>query len=172
MIVGDLQQHLTHMCAWLLAAGIKGNPQPDLKAIIDGLTPFREYKLTDFAAFLIKAETYVRTGELPVKGSPRRAARQPKAPPEDASQLGQEALHLYQQAADAAVTREHIDAFVGRIGKLTKDGLLNIAGALEIKLPKSATKGKILDKIQKRILDRKAIFQRTGLINPQEVGPI
>jgi hypothetical protein len=170
MNVGDLQQHLSHMSSWLAAAGVKGTPQPDLKAMVEGLTPFREHSLKDFAAFLIKAETFVRTGELPVKGGARRSAspRQPKAPPPDAAQLSQEALRLYEQAADSAVTKEHIDLLLGRIGKMTKDGLLAIAGALEIKLPKSVTKPKVLQEIQKRIFDRKAIYQRAGLINPNE----
>jgi hypothetical protein len=170
MNVGDLQQHLVHMSSWLAAAGVKGTPQPDLKAMVEGLTPFRDHSLKDFAAFLIKAETFVRTGELPVKGGARRSAspRKPKAPPPDAAQLSQEALHLYQQAADSAVTKEHIDLLLGRVGQLTKDGLLGIAGALEIKLAKSATKSKILQEIQKRIFDRKAIYQRAGLINLNE----
>jgi hypothetical protein len=51
---------------------------------------------------------------------------------------------------------------------LTKDGLLVIAGSLEIRVPKSVTKPKILQEIQKRIFDRKEIYQRAGLINPNE----
>ncbi|MFL5240670.1 MAG: hypothetical protein ACJ8FY_01055 [Gemmataceae bacterium] len=169
MIVADLQQHLVHMGSWLAAAGVKGNPQPDLKAVVEGLTPFREYKLSDFAAFLTRAETFVRTGQLPVKGGGRSSSpRRPKTPAPDAAQLSQEALSLYQRAADSAVTKEHIDAFLSRLGKLTKDGLLEIAQPLDIKLPKSATKSKILDEIQKRIVDRKRIYQRAGLINPNE----
>src|SRR5262245_32557837 len=110
MNVADLQRHLAELRRMLEAAGVKGAVISDLDAIGEGLRPFQQHSLRDFAGFLIRAEAFSR-GEVPVtppKGrrpsaTPRPGAK-PKSPLADPTTLAQEAKRIYDQAADSSVT--------------------------------------------------------------------
>src|ERR1700722_18332811 len=70
MKVADLQQHLADL-GRLLEAAKAPNVVADLAAIREGLAPFREYSLKDFASFLPRAEAFSR-GEVPVVAPKRQ----------------------------------------------------------------------------------------------------
>jgi hypothetical protein len=67
--------------------------------------------------------------------------------------------------ADPAVTGEQIDALVGRLGGLTKDGLVTVADAIDLKGMKAKKKDDILGAMRQRFHARKGATQRAGLID-------
>jgi hypothetical protein len=172
MKVGDLQRHLADLKRMLEAAGVKGPVLTDLEAISNGLQPFHQTPLKDFADFLVRAEQYRAGGEVPSKSArggkpkePKPASTRDKAPAPNAEALAQEVKQLYDQAATDAVTQEMIEAAMGRVGKLKKDGLLTVAAAVDLKMQKGATMPKIVAAIRQRLVDRKGSFQRAGLLD-------
>jgi hypothetical protein len=171
MKVADLQQHLADLGRMLEAAGAK-SVATDLAAIQKGLSPFRELPLKGFADFLVRAEAYRAGGEVPPvapksggkgKGAAAKAAAKPALP--DAAALAQEVRSLYDRAADPAVTAEQIDALGGRLAGLTKDGLVAVAEAIDMRGMKSKKKDEILAAIQNRIRTRKGATQKVGMID-------
>lgn len=172
MKVADLQQHLADLARWLGAAGA-GKVGKDLEAIREGLAPFREQSLTDFAAFLSRAETYARTGEVPLKGraaatTNKPRATRPKPPATDTEPLAREVQHLYDRAADPTVTREMIETTVARLKPLKKPELVTIADRIGLLGQSRKTLEQIRQGIQDRILARKGATQRAGLIDRPE----
>jgi hypothetical protein len=167
MKMADLKQHLADLTKVLDSAGAGKGVIADLRSIVEGLAPFNEFALKDFAGFLVRAEAYSR-GEVLVKGikappkSPSKSGA--KGTQGDPATLAQEAKRVYEEAAYPTVTVEIIDSLAGRIGNLSKDGMLTVAAALDLRFSKAATKGSVVDAIRKRILDRKGVFQRTGLL--------
>jgi hypothetical protein len=173
--VADLQQHLADLTRLLESSGAKV-VATDLAAIRDGLAPFRDLPLKEFAGFLARAEAYSR-GEVPVaapKGA--RDTRKPaagaklKAPTLDANAVCVEIRDLYERAASPAVSAEHIEVACGRAGNLSKPGVLAIAEAVGLKGLKSKTKDAILDAIRQRIFGRKGGTIRAGLTDRAPSG--
>jgi hypothetical protein len=178
MKVADLQQHLLDLRRLLDAAGGSKTVVNDLDAIQRGLQPFRDAALKDFADFLVRAETYRAGGEVPLKQPPAKKTKEPKsvtpkvkAPAPDADALAREVRQLYDQAASAAVTQELIEEAMGRVGKLTKPGLLVVAAGIELKMGSSTAKDKVIAAIRQRLVDRKGSYQRAGLLDRETGAP-
>ena len=176
MKVADLQQHLADLGRLLEASGAK-TVAADLAAIRDGLGPFRELPLKGFAEFLARAEAYSR-GEVPLappkggrsSGSKPASSRAAKTPAPDVGILAREVRELYDRVADPAVTAEQIDALAGRLGGLTKDGLVAVAEVIDLKGMKAKTKPDILGAIRQRFHARKGATQRAGLLDRPAVA--
>ena len=154
MRVADLQSFLRALATPLAASGAKKEILDDLERTCDGLEPFAEHPVKDFAAFLVRAEEYTRTGIVPVQGKPARAPRtpKPKTPAltlEDASAL---VTSLYDRSTSDEVTYEHITKEVQRLDKLTAKDLGEVARHFGVVAGKTkkATLEAILDKITRR----------------------
>ncbi len=171
MNVANLRQYLADLKRMLDVAGVKGPIIEDLAAIDAGLKPFEAHSLKDFADFLVRAEAFSR-GEVPVKplkGQRRTVSSpstsKPKTANADLASLAQEAKRIYDQAPSESLTVEMIDALADRLKPLTTADLTTVAATLNLKVARSATKGKIVDAIRKWILDRKGSAQRAGLLD-------
>ena len=166
MKVADLQQHLADL-GRLLEAAKAPNVVADLAAIREGLAPFREYSLKDFASFLPRAEAFSR-GEVPVVAPKRQrtgGSKTATTPKENPTELAREVAQLYEQASSPTVTKERLDAVAARLKPLKKDDLLRVAAGIELKVAKSKTIDFIIEAIHNRILQRKGTTQRAGLID-------
>jgi hypothetical protein len=175
--VADLQQHLADLTRLLESSGAKV-VATDLAAIRDGLAPFRELPLKEFAGFLVRAEAYSR-GEVPVaapkgtRGAPKaKAAPKIKPPPADANAVCAEIKEMYERAANPTVSAEQIEAACGRARGLSKQAVLTIAEEIGLKGFKSKSKDAILNAIRQRIFGRKGGTIRAGLTDraPPGVG--
>src|SRR5262249_48319077 len=136
MNVSDLQQLLANLAPLLETFGAKTAAVADLKAVRDGLAPFSQLSLKDFAGFLARANAYQQNGEVPVKpprgsgsgtaGTRRAPGRAPATgcPPPDVAAVAQQVRALYERAADPATTDEVIDQQTASLGQLSKDGLV------------------------------------------------
>jgi hypothetical protein len=80
--------------------------------------------------------------------------------------LAAEARELYDRVADPAVTEEAMEAMVSLLDRLSKDGLVTVAKALELKVTKNKTKADITEAIRRRFYSRKGASQRAGLLDP------
>jgi hypothetical protein len=165
MKVADLQKYFSDLAKLLHATDGKKSAA-ELVKIAEGLEPFREYGLADFAGFLARAEDYARTGILPVV-APKATAR-PKAPPKpkaDLSALRTEVERLYGSAASPAVTIESIDELRLKLDKLNKADLGSIAQVIDLVGMSSKPKAVILDAIVGRIRSIKQSALRTSIID-------
>ena len=136
------------------ASGAKKEIVEDLERACDGLQPFAEHQIKDFAGFLVRAEEFARTGLIPVQAKAARAPRtpKPKVPAltlEDAKSLVDS---LYERSISDDVTYEHITADVQRLDKLTAKDLTEATkhfGVVPGKTKKASLEA-ILDKITRR----------------------
>lgn len=179
MKVADLQKHLGDLATLLGSAGVKKEVVSDLNAIRDGLIPFRDLPLKGFADFIVRAEAYRSSGEVPSTASTNRrkqsGATGTKAAAPDIQSLAQEVKQLYDQAANPSTTEASIDALLERLGSVDKKGLVTVAEAIELRGVNSKTKPGIISAIRQRILARKGSTQRVGLLDrptPTEVGEL
>lgn len=171
MNVADLRQHLSDLGRLLATSGAKP-VAADLAAISDGLAPFDALPLKQFATFLEKANQFAINGQVPVsptKGKSTKAASggtkpTPAASP-DVDAIRRDVLDIYNRAADPSVTEADIDAIVGRIGGLSKEILVSVADAIELRGMKSKSKPVIISTIRQRIIARKGATQRAGLLD-------
>ena len=161
MRVAELRSYLQALIPPLEASGARREIVDDLHRASDGLKPFAEHTIKDFAAFLARAEEYARTGVLPVQArpapKPRAASR--KAPAltlDDASALVDS---LYNRATSDELTHELIAAEVKRLDKLTAKDLSEVARRFE--LVPGRTKKATLDAILEKISRRKTTHART-----------
>jgi hypothetical protein len=154
MHVADLQNFLRSLSPPLAASGAKKEILDDLERACDGLKPFAELSVKDFAGFLVRAEEYARTGIVPIQARPARAARTPRAKTpaltlDDAKSL---VGSLYELSTSDDVTYEHITAEVQKLDKLTAKDLTEVAkhfGVVPGKTKKASLET-ILDKIARR----------------------
>jgi hypothetical protein len=170
MNVADLRQHLADLSKLLASSAAKGVAS-DLTAISDGLAPFRELPLKEFAAFLVRAEAFSR-GEVPItpvkkprSGASGSSTKMQAADSPDVAALVLEVSDLYGRAADPSVTHDAIDSFVKRLSQLNKTGVQAVAQAIELKVPKSKSAKDIISAIHQRIVARKGSTQRAGLLD-------
>jgi hypothetical protein len=165
--VSDLQKLLADLEPLLTTCGTKAAAITDLKKVREGLAPFSQLSLKDFAGFLARAEAYSR-GEVPVKPS-RGSGSRPKpgvSPKVDATVLAQQVRALYDRAGHPSTTDEQIDSQTAELGQLSKDGLVIVAEAIGLLGMKNAKKkADIVAKIRQRILARKGTTQRAGMID-------
>ncbi len=161
MRVADLQLFLRALIPPLEAAGAKREIVDELRRACDGLVPFSEHTIKDFAGFLVRAEEFARTGIIPVQAKPVSAAREtkPKVPAltlEDAKVL---VTSLYDRAISDDVSHEFIGAEVQRLDKLTANDLKEVAKHFGVVPGKN--KKASLDAILAKISGRKATHNRT-----------
>ncbi len=171
MKVADLQQYFTDLAKLLHATDGKKSAV-ELSKIAEGLQPFRDYDLANFASFLARAEDYARTGVLPVV--PSKAGPRPKAPAKakvDVSSLRGEVVNLHNTATSPGVTFEAIEALGPKLDALTKADLGSIAEAIGLVGMKNKSKPDILNTIVNRIKSikqssiRASIIDRPGMSN-------
>jgi hypothetical protein len=143
------------------AAGAKKDIIEDLARAYEGLKPFREHSIKDFAGFLAQAEEYARTGVIPVQAKPPKAPRAaklkvPALTLEDAKAL---VTSLYDRAIDDAITYEHIGTEIQKPDKLTAKHLGEVAKHFGL-VPGKAKEG-LFDAIREKIERRKTTHVRT-----------
>ena len=154
MRVADLQNFLRALSSPLAASGAKKEILEDLELACEGLAPFADYPIKDFAGFLVRAEEYARTGVIPVQAKPSRAPRAPKVKVpaltlDDANGL---VASLYDRCTSDDVTYEFITAEVQKLDKLTAKDLTAVAkqfGVVSGKTKKASVDA-VLDKITRR----------------------
>jgi hypothetical protein len=142
----------------------------DLEQAIAALEPFKDWKIVDFASFLVQAEEYKRTGILPATGR-RRGASQPRATkvtidvPTAVRTVGE----LYERATDDVLTYSDIDEELKKLDKgLKKDQILQVAH--EFGIAGKLTKAEALKEIERKIKERKGTFQRIQTIGASTAG--
>jgi|GEM_PF-1308343 len=166
MKVADLQQYFTTLAKLLQATDGKKSAV-ELARIAEGLEPFRDYDLANFANFLVRAEEYSRTGVLPVVAPPKRV-RDPKPPAKpkaDLSSLRAEVVNLHDTASTTSVTFEAIEALRPKLDTLAKADLLSVAEAIKLVGMKSKSKANILNAIVSRVKSIKQSSMRASIID-------
>jgi hypothetical protein len=165
MKVADLHQYFNDLAKLFQATDGKKSAG-ELFKVAEGLRPFRDYDLIDFANFLARAEDYSRTGLLPVVASKPASRRAPTATPKaDLSALRAEVVHLHGTASSPGVTFESIESLEPKLGVLTKQDLLSVAEAIGLVGLKSKSKAEIINAIVTRIRSIKQSAIRTAIID-------
>lgn len=170
MTVHDLQQFVSSLAVPLAAAGAK-KAADDLRLTVAGIEPFKDLTIPQFNDFLAKAESYARTGILPMTSSGR--AKKPAAGasgPEKVREASQRVLALYERAIDPELQYSAIDAEIKSLERgLSKDEAIEVAR--EIGIAKSLkTKKAALEEIARKIKDRKESHERTQFGNMPEAA--
>jgi hypothetical protein len=163
--VGDFQGLLKSVSEFLAAHQGK-KPAEAFEQFRQGLDPFRDLPLDQFAHFLKQAEEYRRTGIVPVgvkKGTREKKPAQPKAAKiplktkDDAEAIRlavAELQKLYERATDPTLDYGEIERTVERISKeFDTNGLKAVAkefGAGSGSKTKDAARSNIEDKIKAR----------------------
>ena len=160
MTVADLQQFVRNLGTTLAAAGAK-SVAADLERIAAGLQPFHSVNLAQFSDFLAQAESYARTGVLPLTGKGRAKAAAPK--PESAEKVRaavERVRALYERAVDPVLQYTMIDAELKAVDKqLTKDEAVQVAREIGIAAALK-TKKAAMDEMRRKIRERKESFER------------
>ncbi len=153
MTVAALRNYLSDLSRFVSVAGAKKELTDDLTAIIQGLAPFDTHALKDFSAFLLRAEAFDRTGELPVVGS-RKPPRSPVGGGSrttggqvDIGAVKTDIHTFYLNAKNPDVTAAMIDEKRSVLQPLSKPQLTEVAGAINLRVPASKSKGQIIDSI-------------------------
>ncbi len=185
MNVGELQSFLRHL-GTLLEANKGAKLGADFQALCEGLEPFKDRPVADFAHFLRVAEELHRTGKLPESAVKKPAARKsappkPPKPPKpvlkkkgdtEAVETAAAVLQrLYDRATDPALTHEEIERELDRIeAEFDPNGLKEVAKKFGIK---SGMRGKADAKkqIHDRIASRKGQAERGQVIARQAEHP-
>jgi hypothetical protein len=164
LTVADLQQHLSELSRFLKTAGAQSVGK-ELAAVAEGLTPFRQHKLTDFLRFLGQAHQYATTGILPViTGKGKGPKVKPSAAQKPlAQEVAQQVRELYDQAANPALDPTRIEVGLEPLAHLTRAGLLLVAQAVELTIPSKAKVDDIRHRIRQKIVDRRGAAQRAGM---------
>jgi hypothetical protein len=181
MKVADLQGHFDYLAALLDAAKAGTAAAKDLRAIREGLAPFADLGLPEFAAFLALADEYKRNGKIETpagkgKGGGRKAAAGggAKAPAADLLALKAETLTLFDRAPEGSVTDGELDELARRLGAVRKkDDLMPIAEVVGIsqKGLKAKPLAKMVEEIRRAIEDRQGSKVRAGMHRPHAGGP-
>lgn len=151
MQVSDLQLYLSNL-ATALKVGKATSVHNDLVRVAEGLNPFSELSVAQFADFLRKAEEFDRTGMVSAKakGASSRAAVDVEA----VNKFAQETLSLLERVIDASVTYKDISAHVKKIGRLKAGEIKQVAR--EIGIPGSPrTKDAALNAIEELLSSKK-----------------
>jgi hypothetical protein len=145
----------------LEASGAKKDIIDDLDRASDGLNPFGEHSIKDFAGFLAQAEQYARTGIIPVQAKPSRAprARKVKAAALTLEEANSLVASLYDRSINDDVTYDHIAAEVQKLDKLSAKELADAAKHFGVVPGKS--KKASLEAIRDKISRRKTTHART-----------
>lgn len=147
----------------LRASGASQAVVNEIEAACQGLGPFEDQSIKDFATFLAQAEHYHRSGEhLPkAKATPKKAAA--KATGMTADDALQTLRDLYDRAADDGMSHGQIHEEVLKLNKLNKGDLDKVIQ--DFGLSKAKTKPLALEAIEKKISDR-----RNSHLRVQSIG--
>jgi hypothetical protein len=155
--VADLQKHLNDLTLFVETSGGKKGAA-ELRAVADGLQPFRELSLKELVGILARA------AEPPGREAPARKAAAPrKKPRADPGPVAKRLRELYDRATDPTVTREHIDAELKGLEPLSKDGLKTVARALDLVVPGSWSADEIAKQIGLKIHTRRDVAGRARM---------
>jgi hypothetical protein len=145
----------------LQASGARKEIVDDLVVACHGLEPFAAHPMKEFAAFLVRAEEYARTGIVPVIAKPSPAARVTKAkvPALTFQEANSLVASIYERAISDEVTQDHITNEVRKLDKLSAKDLTEVARQFGVVPGK--TKKASLDAIQEKISRRKTTHVRT-----------
>ncbi len=161
MKVAELQSFVKTLVQPLSSVGVSKTVCGNLESVAAGLELFRDLTIAQFADFLAKAEEYQRTGVL---SAPAKSARVKKAKPSPISvpEAVQRVRDMYERATDPTLTYPAIDAEIDKLEVLSKDGILAVAKEMGFTLStkNKKTKKAVRDEIKRRIVDRKASFER------------
>jgi hypothetical protein len=164
MNVAALQSFLKNLAGTLEQADGRAVAK-DLEQVCQGLEPFRELRVKDFADFLVRAEQYTRDPNLLTMG--RRRGR-PPAQPADPEKVRNTALavrSLEDRATDNSVSMADIKAQLDQLGQpLTGEEAVDVAREVGIAMEGRMTKAAALRQIRHRIEERKrsAVPTRTA----------
>ena len=111
MKVAQLQSYFDSLAGPVEASGGKTCAN-ELRRVAQGLAPFAELTVAQFADFLAAADTYARTGVVPTTGGRGRKAAGPAVDRAKVTAAAQELLTLYEQALDADLSYAQIAAAV------------------------------------------------------------
>lgn len=161
MIVADLQRLLADLEQLLATAGVKAAVLNELAAFREGLAPYHELTCKKLLERIAQADSATQ-GVAPPRGRQRAKAGGSERP--DAETLAREVHLLYERATDPAVSEADIQALPARLNLLSKDGLLSVAKAIELKVAKSKSKEYITGEIVQRLLERKGVHRRAQLL--------
>lgn len=162
MTVAQLQSALRDLGRLLDAAEL-GNRTAvsDLIAFAPQLTKFGGLKLKDFGDLLDRLDL---SGTVAPKPQRARAGKTKACAPDPVA-LAAEAHELYGRAADRSLPDERFFALFQALDTLTKEGLLTVAGRIEMHPAKSVTKSKLLEAICSRIEDRRGATMRRNMLD-------
>jgi hypothetical protein len=166
--VSTLQQHLGDL-ARLLRSAQSAKFAGELEAVVSAFEPFRNLALNDFTAFLLRADEFARTGKVTVKapkGRSPRAPAAPKAPKASPHQMIETTKRLFDRAGSASVSDSELEQLVNQLATLNKDGVMQVAAAIDLSLKKSTNKPTCIEEIRRRILERQGSKLRSQMIHP------
>lgn len=163
MNVAAVQKHLSDLTEFLRSAGATAPILNGLTAVRDGLAPFAEYKVEQFAAFLKLVDEYRRAGVEPDK-VPRRstgATRRSSTPAPSAEEVKARIDRLYRDILNPNLAAETIDQELQLLDKLKKADLQAVANAVGIGGKVQKLKNDLMAAaIKQAIKDRRGMFHR------------
>lgn len=168
MTVADLKQHLSDLAKFLDATG-GTRVAKDLAAAADGLAPFADRTIADFAKLLALAHEYHTTGKLTPPPKAPRAAKAPKVKA-DPAEVAAAVRGIYDRAGDLSLTMDEIDASLAPLAGLTKPGLLVVCDRMELAGMKAKKVDDIRAAMRQKILDRRSSAQREQMIHGPPVS--
>lgn len=159
MKVADLQRFLADLTPLVRSAGASEKVATELARAVQCFEPFKEKTLAGFNDFLGRADEFDRTGKLsaPAKTGKARTAKAPALTLDEAARLFTD---LHQRATDPALTYDEIDAKMKLLEKLTIAQLLEVAGKVNVTVPRKGKK-EILAELTRRIKELKVSHERT-----------
>lgn len=160
MNVAALRNHLANLARFLDDTGGQKAAE-GIRAVDRGLEPFSQYKFEDFAAFLVFADEFKRTGQVSIPPKAVKPKREPKPKAEKKPKVTvEEAIGkvrgLYDAAPKAGFSPERMEEELKLIEPLTKPQLMQVAAEIHAagKLKGNATKPAIVDAIRQVIRHR------------------
>jgi hypothetical protein len=156
MKVAELQSFLRQIVPFTQAAGASAKVTEDLDRVGEGLEPFKEQSLGEFADFLRMADEYVRNGTLPAsaKSSRRRSSSngEPQTPKLSLEAAAQTFMSLYEQGADPALDDEVIDAEISKFYDLSISQLKSLGEQVDHPVPTNLRKKPEIIALFKRMI--------------------
>jgi hypothetical protein len=175
MTVAELQQYFENL-ARVVRAAPAAKAADELELIGRGLAPFRSMSLKDFSEFLVRADEFVRTGQVsaaPTRGrgrAPTGRSGGARTKP-DAATIAQEAKRLYDRAATASVSEADLQALAANLNKLIKNEMKAVGAAIDLTLTDSTKKPEMIRRIQAKIEGRQGSKQRSGMTSLPATDP-
>ena len=157
MKVSDLRLFLASLCEPVRSSG-GAKVAANLENVLDGLSRFDNYSWSEFAEFLARAESYDKTGIIPVASTKSRKPKQ--ADDGLVRRVAGELVELYERAIGEATDYSHIRSRVAEIGKrLSAAEAKQVAKEFGIE-GSIRTKKAAIQEIERKITERKESYQR------------